>query len=63
MLYDSYYWKRSIDLFKRLFALYPNNVSMPFLMDNENYIAQYSNEMYAAYDKLIYSNIEYNKMR
>lgn len=63
MLYDSYYWKRSINLFKRLFASYPNNVSMPFLMDNENFIVQYSNEMYAAYDKLIYSNAEYNKMR
>ena len=63
VLYDSIKWQQSIDMFKKLFFLYPQNVSLPMLMDNQNFKCNYSNEMYKQYDDIVYFNQQYARCR
>lgn len=63
VLYDCNKWEQSIDVFQRLLALYPQNVSLPMLMDNQNFVCNYSPNMYEQYDNAVYANQNYINQR
>lgn len=63
LLYDIYKLKETLNIFDQLFIKYPESVSMPLLIDNQNFVAEYTPNMYHIYDKLVYSNDIYKCMR